>query len=151
MSADWDPSSYDLVWLAVDAANQVAAFVTAGPGPIPLNILDPDLLDDVEERILDLPVVSRVRIPSGSDDGLGSFVALAQRGIFVYDWTDVHGTRVEDLHAYELVAAPTDPITVANLPHALTRIAAANQLSGERFAAANTLDVCRFVRCYKPD
>lgn len=35
------------------------------------------------------------------------FVELAEQGLFVYDWTDIHRKRKDYLHAYELVAVPS--------------------------------------------
>jgi hypothetical protein len=101
------PDGLDCVWLASDRNGQLGAFVTAAVGPIPISALSGTSLPfgDVEEAICELPPVSDVRLlvqMKRSDD----FIAMAQGGVFVYDWSDVHRTMRESIHAYELIAMP---------------------------------------------
>jgi hypothetical protein len=57
MVADNYPDGYDVVWLASDRLGQLAAFITAGVGPIPIWALDyPELsILDIEDSICGLP------------------------------------------------------------------------------------------------
>jgi hypothetical protein len=68
-----------------------------------------------------------------------SFIALGSRGLFVYDWTDVHRTVAAAIGAYELVAIPDMPIGFDELPVALRRMGA--QLSSGALIGASTVSV----------
>jgi hypothetical protein len=88
------PGQIDCVWIASDRDGHVGAFVTAGVGPIPelaLNSAEPLLVEDIEEAILKLPKVSDCRLLV-SIPRPDSFIDMAERGLFVYDWSDVHRT-----------------------------------------------------------
>jgi hypothetical protein len=83
------PDGVDCVWVAFDRDGHLGAFVTGGSGPIPVHLLAPGLLavEDIETRLALLPRVSAagllVQIKRPDD-----FVAMAERGLFVYDWSD---------------------------------------------------------------
>jgi hypothetical protein len=118
------PVGVDVVWLGADRDGFVAAFVTAGVGPIPSVILSENFvpIEEVEERISELPRVSiaealvNVKRP---DD----FLEIAKRGIFVYDWRDAHRTAANETGAYEAVAKPLTPTTIDELSRALKTLA----------------------------
>jgi hypothetical protein len=140
------PKNIDFVWLAVDRDNDVAAFITAGRGPIPVNFLDVEDYNifDVEQRLDRLPRLSEVRLlvelPRPDD-----FINISQRGIFVYDWRDVHRTIREEIRKYELIAAPLRPIK--ELPDDLAGLAARSRLAKIGFANENTVDVRAELSC----
>lgn len=70
----------------------------------------------------------------------GSYIALAQRGVFVYDWTDL--TSIEGpLNAYEFVASPLLPIVCADLPNDLREVAQAVRFANVRFAGSGLVAV----------
>jgi hypothetical protein len=75
------------------------------------------LVEGIEDALLTLPKVSGchllVSIPRPD-----SFVDLAERGLFVYDWSDVHPAK-QSLDAYEPTAVPTNPISLDRLPDAV--------------------------------
>ena len=61
----------------------------------------------------------RVGVPRPDD-----FVELAGRGLFVYDWTDIHRKRKDYLHAYELVAVSSGAtLEHCHLPSELGEVA----------------------------
>jgi len=97
----------DVVWLAVDSCDRVAAFVTAGDGPIPAASVD--AVEDSEKRVCALPACADHQILE-SMPRPDSFIALARRGLFVYDWT---GAR------YELIAVPQPPLIAGNADAAI--------------------------------
>jgi hypothetical protein len=78
------PLGSDLVWLAVDSAEHVAAFITGGEGPIPANLLDRNMLidDDVEQRILNSPAVSPARLMKELGDPMSSPLSLNLGSLF---------------------------------------------------------------------
>lgn len=106
------PNQIDCVWLAVDHIGMLGAMITAGSGPIPRALLN-DAIDvtDSETLLLSLPVIGQ----SKEFADAASFSGLAQRGFFVYDWSDVHRTG-EALNSYELHAAPSSRLRFCDLP-----------------------------------
>ena len=140
------PDGLDYCWLASDRIGQLGVFVTGGSGPIPAQLLLPPYpLDDLEETILALPKASdidlRVRVPRPD-----RFVALAERGFFVYDWSDVHRTE-QYIDEYELMALPYRPLTLDLLPESLLDTARAVRLGTVSFASAWRVDVRAHMAC----
>jgi hypothetical protein len=134
MVADNYPDGYDVVWLASDRLGQLAAFITAGVGPIPIWALDyPELsILDIEDSICGLPKSSGA-VLTISAPRPDSFLELAERGLFVYDWHDVHRIRIERSGMYELAAFPRVPLLMDALPVSLKIIAKSIQLAGTDF------------------
>lgn len=123
MTSDVDPTGVDCAWIASDSVGHLAALVTAGVGPVPAGAFGgPVDLFDIEYRLLELPVVGDGNGVAGNGD-ISSFLALARRGFFVFDWTDVHRSARDSLHAYELIAVPTVPVSIPALPADLRALA----------------------------
>jgi hypothetical protein len=142
------PNGIDCMWLASDRNGHLGAFVTGGFGPIPIQALNCEdaLVEDIEDLVCNLPNVSTARLLVSikqPDD----FLELAKRGVFVYDWSDVHRTARKSIHAYELVAAPVNPIAVDMLPIGLANIAKAIKFGNVAFADGQLLDVRAHVKC----
>lgn len=109
------PDQIDVVWLASDSAGQLAAIVTAGEGPIPTAVLALSNCIAIEEALLSLPVVGEALLKAQLPDPT-SFAELSRRGLFVYDWTDVHRTSARALQSYELMCSPTVRLSREDLP-----------------------------------
>jgi hypothetical protein len=75
------------------------------------------------------------------------FIELAARGVFVYDWRDVHRIRSECCNAYEPVAVPLTPITVDRLADDLAGMAKSLLFTDLVFADGQPLDVCKHIDC----
>ena len=140
------PEGVDCCWLASDRIGQLGVFATGGSGPIPAPVLlSPYPLDDIEETILALPKASdidlRVRAPRPD-----RFVALAERGVFVYDWSDVHRTE-QYIDEYELMALPYRPLTLDLLPESLSDSARTVRFGTISFATAWRVDVRAHMAC----
>jgi hypothetical protein len=142
---------FDYVWVASDSDGSVAGFVTAGEGPIPLTVmkLEDNRLPLLERRMHALPPRGEGRMLQ-SYPRPDSFLALAARGAFVYDWTDVHKTIANSTSAYELVCTPSNALEINDLPDQLRRIALATTLTGVRFGEEVALDVRKFLECIEP-
>lgn len=113
----------DVLWMAIDPRGQVAAFLTAGEGPAAGGAFTGALdIFEVEDALLSLGPRGQAKLLVEAPD-LSSYVALAERGLWVYDWQDVHRVRADCLDAYEIAATPTQPIFVADLPDELGRMA----------------------------
>jgi hypothetical protein len=150
MEAETDtyPDGMDIAWIACDSLNQVGAFITAGIGPIPEQFLAlaPMSLADVEGQVVFLPEISQANllttIPRPDD-----FLALAQRGCYVFDWTDIHRTTSEAMEMYELVATPSVALKTDNLPNELRRLAEATKFQTLDFADCTQVDPRLLTRC----
>jgi hypothetical protein len=125
------PTQIDCIFLAADAQGRLAAMITAGEGPISAVVLESTFdVIAVEEMLLDMPIVGDatvfVDVPNPS-----SFIELSRRGLFVYDWTDVHRPRSQALGTYELVASPSVAIKANDLPVGLHGLPAMILSDGE--------------------
>ena len=102
------PEGMDFVWLAGDSAGHVGAFVTAGCGPVPVEALRTQSLENVEEIVRTLSERGDARVVGAKGD-LSSFAEMARRGVYVFDWTDVHKAQSRETGFYERTAEPTSP------------------------------------------
>ena len=92
--------------------------ITAGEGPIPLDILARSDCTEIEDALLDLPVIGEALLKTEVPNP-GSFIELGRRGIFVYDWRDTHRPNSIVHKAYELMCSPTIRIHREDLPRNL--------------------------------
>lgn len=125
---------FDLAWLAIDANGLVGVFLTAGEGPIPDSALpsvpgDPNL----ESQLQELPVTGSHRLFVDVPDP-SSLVSLSNRGLFVFDWSDVHRPSAQASGVYELVCKPERPLVVQVLPANLQAAAVATSMDCSSFA-----------------
>lgn len=140
------PDGIDALWLASDHVGHLGVFVTGGSGPIPVQALEPDYpLADLETHLLALPKASdielRVRLPQPD-----RFVALAERGLFLFDWSDVHRTEAY-IDEYELIAQPYRPLMLGQLPNGLLDAARSIRFTGIAFAHAWRINVGAHMAC----
>ena len=148
MSLQPYPEGFDHAWLAADQVGHVGMFITAGRGPMP-EAAPNEEFEDVEDVSLTLlrtcgaKVLRRMPHPD-------AFLALAERGFFVFDWSDVHRTKANELRAYELTAIPDRPIAVGLLPSRLLKAANAAVLDQIQFSNEQTIDVAAHLRCIGP-
>lgn len=142
------PVDIDCVWIARDGLDQVAAFVTAGSGPIPEQFFSHGMIkiEEIEDQIVGLPEVSQASlftsVPRPDD-----FLALARRGFYVFDWTDVHRTAQQSIGAYELVASPSMPRTIDTLPNDLRAIADDTTPQATDFSVCKRIDPNLYAPC----
>lgn len=140
MTSPADAAGIDCAWIACDSDGHVAAIITAGSGTIPDSIFDgPVDLFDLEERLLQLPVLSDAAALATEGD-LTSFLDLARRGLYVFDWTDIHRALRKSVGAYEMVARPATVLRVDDLPGDLKAVAQRHRLSST-FGDRLTLDM----------
>jgi hypothetical protein len=133
MTQNRDIEGVDFAWLAVDDEGLVAIFMTGGEGPVPESAKSNAGAElDVEELLARAPEVTECRThvtyPRPDD-----FLAAGRRGVFAFDWTDVHRTRSQWRQVYELVAEPEFPINLKQLPVTLQALARTTHLSGISF------------------
>lgn len=140
------PHGTDYEWYASDAVGHVAVFTTAGIGPMPVTVLgDLPLTDSLILAVQRLPVrghaIMLVSLPRPDD-----FIRFTSRGLFAYDWQDVHRTRGFSNH-YEMLSRPDAPIHLSEFPEEFHPLLRSTALPGVRFADSLTIDARRFFRC----
>lgn len=142
------PEQLDCAWIGSDQAGHVAVFATGGAGPIPDSLFgNPKArLVDIEEMALNLPESSSVGFCASVKNPY-SYLQLAKRGLYVYDWNDVHRSIRDHTNQYERVAEPTHPMTVSDLPETLSSVATDVVFSGKSFACSDQLDVRAHFHC----
>lgn len=142
------PHGIDTSWLASDKNGHLGLFITAGAGPIPMAALGSPFasLDDLEEQVWTLPIVAAAKLLV-SVNRPEDFIGLAQRGIFTYDWSDVHRSTRSAVHAYEMVAAPDKPIELTSLPVNMAHFAGSVRFSDVVFASEKIIDIRALASC----
>lgn len=79
-----------------------------------------------------------------------SYIALAERGLFVQEWTNAPRLATHKRKAYQPVAVPAKPIHITALPDDLAALAKANRFSYASFSATTVVDVVACMPCTEP-
>jgi hypothetical protein len=118
----------DLEWYAVDIHGNLAAFTTAGNGPVPVSVLqDFALFRQMQDAIYRLPLCGTAEWLVDKPPKPQALDELARRGLWVYDWPVAARSRT---HAgYELHCRPTVPVIVTSLSEKVETIARRTTLS----------------------
>ncbi len=103
------PSGLDMEWVAVDRQGRMGIFTTAGCGPIPTAYLaSSEVLDQLSGAVWSLPEITEhellVSLPRPDD-----FIACARRGLYAFDWADVHRSEGQ-AKRYKVYARPKKPL-----------------------------------------
>lgn len=106
------PEGTDAEWFGIDAKGFIARFTTAGTGPFPKIVVTSKLplFYDTNELNVICDAKMLVKLPRPDD-----FSDLSKRGIFGYDWKDVHRSKKNELKKYELISRPCVPILYENI------------------------------------
>ena len=109
-------------WAARDRQGKVGYFSTAGAAPIPGTCLSGEAaFETLFEDVMQLPVISTVEIVDKSSREISDWIAVAERGLYAYDWS-------RQTLCYELVAKPNQPIPAESLPTRVRMTATATSL-----------------------
>lgn len=135
-------NDFDCIWIASDKDGYVAAFFTAGQGPIPQLVAKNEkiALDNIEDEVYKLPVRSDVNLYAAvkrPDD----FIEMSKRGFFVYDWRDIARAINQSSNQYELVSSPHFPILVRDLPEPIKDVAIGMMFSRISFKESLKIDL----------
>ena len=124
----------DASWIACDRDGHVAWLVSFVSGVLPAWILAHyDDCPEVETPLGQLAERSEGRVLH--DDGhVAEWATMARRGLFAFDW-DVHSGP------YRLLAAPTNAITIDDLPPSLQAVVRRSCLRHLCFASVRDLSV----------
>jgi len=118
-----DVEMIDCAWLACGTLGRLAVLITAGRGPVPAAVFEGQIdIFDIEEQLGALPYNGAVRLRLSAKD-VPSFTALAERGLFAFDWSDIHKVGANQTNAYELMAVPSASRHLLDLPDDLHRTA----------------------------
>ncbi len=144
------PDGIDYEWFAVDAVGHIAAFTTGGSGPIPaVALADSETEDALDGFLLRLPVrgcaTMLVSLPRPDD-----FIAFAERGLFAYDWADVHRAARNYRGVYEIYSRPTSPISISELPPQFQSLLRQRAFGEMQFDNSAFVDVRALMRCNEP-
>lgn len=105
----------DLEWYAVDEKGNLAAFFTAGNGPVPQSVLeDFAVFRRIAAAIHGLPLSTSAEWLVAKPPKPQALDELAQRGLWVYDWHVEERSRSQA--AYRLHCRPHTPVIATNLP-----------------------------------
>ncbi|TIT74425.1 MAG: hypothetical protein E5W56_02145 [Mesorhizobium sp.] len=145
------PFGIDYAWIASDRDGRLGAFITAGSAPIPVEVFATDFSEatSIEAPIDEVPIVSKANLLVPVKDA-SSYIALAERGFYVFDWTDIHRVARAEIHAYELVAKPERPAGLSSLPPDLASIAAGIQFWAD-FGSTAHFDVRTYKKCVEAE
>jgi hypothetical protein len=140
----------DLAWLAVDTSGRLAVFTTAGIAPIPSTVLDhPAEVRSAEELLRKLPTIGQshllVTLPRPDD-----YVGFARRGLFAYDWRDVHRTSNQHTNCYEIISRPEVCRYQRDLAAELQNIANLVHLDSLSFIETDKIRVDQLILCERP-
>lgn len=125
----------------------MAAFITAGEGPIPIDAFRGDpIIPDVEPKLVELPTVSKAHL-LGTIPRPDRYLELARRGFHVFDWTSKYRVPDAKFGAYQLVAVPETPTHLGVLPAELALVASAIQFTESDFAEVRHIDISVRMPC----
>ena len=137
----------DCTWLASDQAGNLAVFFTAGIGPIPPFALEgsPVPIEDVELRLYALPRIcsAKLLVPIPRPD---AHLDFSERGLFVYDWSDVHATARAATNAYQAEAVPQTPLHINSLPSDIAAAAARLRLPEVLFPTSRSIHTAQVLK-----
>lgn len=131
------PKDPGFAWLAVDASRHVGILFSLGKGPVPSEVLQAggpvgaSLLEHLGK--LETVGTAEVQFPS---DVVANAAELAALGFYVLIWTGDKPQRAVQADVYEITQAPSYPLSVDQLPEALTKLAYVSYLESANFPAA---------------
>lgn len=118
----------DYTWFALDSESRVGVFTTGGEGPIPVWVTR-DWADPLYDKLEAYSAFGGYRVVVGKrfatvfkpTDPLAHWKLWASRGLYAYDWTDVHRAFSDRINHYELIAEPLEPLIGSSVPEVLMR------------------------------
>lgn len=117
---DFGPLHSEFDWFAIDINLNIAVFtVSTREAPIPMSVFSSiNNYNMVFEYVNNLPNSSLVE-QYYHKDVIDDWLIYAQKGIFAFDYGDVH--RKVSLHQYDLIAKPLSPIPILGLDQDIIR------------------------------
>jgi hypothetical protein len=115
-----DVAGFEFDWFARDEAGQLAVFTSAGSGFIPARVFSSTVApyNGVIAALAGRHTAPVIKVFTG-DGSFADWCDLAARGLFAYDFQDLHRVRAAERHGYDLIARPSVPATTLDLPSSL--------------------------------
>jgi len=96
-------------WFAIDKLGQVAVFSSVTSGYIPEKVFSSyETFAGLTSLLNALPRFANVQIVTKELGGMDLWLEWSQRGLYAYDYIDVHRTMKFD--RYDLIAVPEQPL-----------------------------------------
>ena len=139
--SDCEEETIDFEWFSVDRNGEIAYFGAGGRGFLPFSIMrSKENLVRLVEYFSDrlnvngataappvVPEYAKFFLPDGRDKYVAFYSGMASKGLYSFDCMDDPPRRC----GYVLVARPSCPLRVEELPSALRRILEMTRFSGE--------------------
>ena len=124
------PDWADVMWYGVDRQGRVGMFTSGGPGPIPRVVFrDLDAYNTLDRHLRGLPAVGKpvllIRYKPTTD-----WQRAAERGLYAFNYEYDRGRP----DGYRLVARPSAPLSLTDLPEWAQAQLSEACLRGESFA-----------------
>jgi hypothetical protein len=130
----------DFSWLAVDADGHVAWLVTFGSAVVPRWVEERSGdFASAEDALAGLPETGGCTA-SETSPSVEQWLGAARRGVFAFDWSVYRGP-------YRVLAAPTQPLKVDDLPDELARLARRTRFAGLCFRERRVLELQDVLAC----
>ena len=101
-------------WYALDREGHLAIFTTAGLGPVPAAIwAHREKFYALETAVKGLPDTDTFEKVFCGPGNHSEWCDLARKGLFAFDYHDIH--RTNRLHLYDLMARPANPVPASVL------------------------------------
>ena len=127
----------DVLWLAADSVFVVCAATSVEAEAVPRSIRSLACLSRVADLVYGLSRVCTADLMTGGLPIPDDFVAYAERGLFAYDWTDVHRTRASSTGRYELICRPRSPRALRDLT--APPVVEVPRFTGSRFGESGSI------------
>jgi len=101
-------------WFGIDRVGNIGMFCSFGIGPVPKIVWSSlELYNELYEIIENLPEVTQPQLVYKGNGYFTDWLAYASKGLFAYDYHDIH--RTKKLKQYDLIAVPDNPTKIEDL------------------------------------
>ncbi len=108
--------SHELDWIAQDNLGQIAIFSAIMEAPIPEIVgKSYELYSELELIINRLSEKSKAEPIIKNDGNISDWLEYSKKGLFAFDFQDVHREKKDKLEHYDLISIPSNPIYIRDL------------------------------------
>ena len=106
----------ELDWFAIDQRGQVGVFSAINEAPIPCQVgTSYELFKELESVILGLPKICDAQLISQANGNLSDWLNYSRKGLFAFDYQDVHRSIENKLKQYDLISVPSKALHASEL------------------------------------
>ncbi|MCK8520407.1 hypothetical protein M0D21_02445 [Aquimarina sp. D1M17] len=108
--------SHELDWIAQDNLGQIAIFSAIMEAPIPKVIgKSYALFSELELIINQLTEKGNAEPITKNNRNISDWLEYSKKGLFAFDFQDVHREKQDKLEHYDLISIPSNPIYIHDL------------------------------------